>query len=113
MSKDYTRLYISEDVYYKLPEAEQEKFEWVERYRAEDRDDEWCDEVFKDWEDLFNFWGTDHSCYATGSVYEREYKSFTPTDEKEWMKLGQDVCAEKDLEGASCNPIRVKYWDEK
>ncbi len=112
MGRTDTKLYISEDVYYTLTEVEKEKFELEERYRAEDRDDEWCDEVFKDWEDLFDFWGTEHSCYACGSVYVREYKTFTPHDEKEWHKRGQDVCAKKDLEGASCNPIRVKYWDE-
>lgn len=112
MGRYDTKLYISEDVYFNLPEEEQEKFESGERYRAEDRDDEWCDEVFKNWEDLFNFWGTEDSCYATGFVYERTYKSFTPSDEKEWIKLGQEAVKDRENKDIPCNPIRVKYWDE-
>ena len=112
MGKYDTTLYISEDVYFKLPEEEQDKFDEYERYRAEDRDDEWCDEVFTGWEDLFNFWGTEHSCYAVGSCYERKFKTFTPEDDKYWKLKGQDVCSKMDLEGASCDPVREKYWDD-
>jgi len=113
MGKYDTTLYISEDVYYKLPEAEQEKFESFCRYRDDIKGDEWSDEVFEDEIDLMKFWGTEHSCYATGSCYERTYKKFTPEDEKYWKQKGQEICSKMDLEGAPCDPIRIRYRDRR
>tara|TARA_X000000368_G_scaffold63418_1_gene44919 strand:- start:2065 stop:2745 length:681 start_codon:yes stop_codon:yes gene_type:complete len=88
-----TTVYIGEDIYFAIPEEEQDKWDSFDRYRAEDRDDEWSDDLFNDWEDLFNFWGTEHSCYACGSVYERRYQGqLTEKERKDF----EDLASKKD-----------------
>ena len=113
MGKYDTTLYISEDVLYTLPDEEQDIFESFCRYRDDFKGDDWSDEIFEDECDLMKFWGTEHSCYATGSCYERTYKKFTPEDEKYWKQKGQEVCSKMDLEGAPCDPIRIRYRDKR
>ena len=100
-------LYISDDIYLALPKEEQEKFEWFARYSDDPKDDDWEDdnEIFYGVEDLMDFWGTEHCCYATGSVYKRYIKE---EEKEEWEEKGKAFTStQEDEPDAPCNPVRI------
>lgn len=101
---------ISEDLYFSLPEKEQETFEWVDRYRDDPKDDDWRDpnEIFATPEDLMAFFGTEHQCYATGSVYR---KRIDEKDEEEWIKKGKELTPPNldDEPDAPFDPVTFLY----
>jgi hypothetical protein len=73
-------IFIGEDLYAKLPEDEQETFDWFGRYHpgsvtqleeAMDEDGNWDDEVFQNLQEYEDFWGGDQS-EVSGDVYKKE-----------------------------------------
>ena len=80
-----------------LPDEEQEQFGLFDRYKdtwvAEQcealgvDDDGFRDDLFRSVDDLLEFWGTEDTCYAVGSIYARRYKDFTDEDEKFYQQL--------------------------
>ena len=78
-----TPLYISNDLYLKLPKEEQDKFELFARYKDDPKDDDWEDEnrIFWGVDDLMEFWGTEYCSNATGSVYK---KLISEEEVEEW-----------------------------
>ena len=87
-------------LYYNLPDEEQEQFGLFDRYKdtwvAEQcealgvDDDDFRDDLFRSLDDLLEFWGTEDTCEAVGSVYARRYRNFTEEDEKFYKKLVDD-----------------------
>ena len=126
--KDYREatLYIGEDLLWKLPEAEQEKFstfnrykpDWVAEVEQEVQDktqpnykyaETWedHDELFKDLSDYEDFWGDDQS-QTGGSVYSKDLGIFPITHQE---KLTKNLA--QFLEGVKGSQIRIKYlWEE-
>ena len=89
---------LGEGLYFNLPEKEQEQFGLFDRYKdtwvAEqcealgvDDDDDFRDDLFRSLDDLLEFWGTEDTCDAVGSIYARRYKDFTDEDEKFYQQL--------------------------
>ena len=76
------RLFICDDLYYKLLEVEQSKYEEFRRYKPNwigecidnDPDRDFSDDLFSSLDDYEDFWGDDFS-NTGGSVYVRELKS--------------------------------------
>ena len=111
----YARLFIGEDIYYNLPEEEQEKYERYERYKPDavgqimhdDRNNEFRDGCFDSISDYEDFWGDDFS-QTGGFVYVRNFNSFYLYSEEKWRKYFKQFS-----EGVTGNQIRVKLDGRK
>ena len=104
------RIFIGDDLYRKLPEVEQTKYEEWRRYKPDwigecidnDPDRDFSDELFNSLDEYEDFWGDDFS-NTGGSVYVREFSSFLPNAEDRWRKY-----FEKFSKGIKGNQIKVK-----
>ena len=116
-----THVYIGDDIYEKLPKAEQKKFKELDRYYKmcewaeymeldpetgeEVEYHEWGgDKCFKDIEDLRDFFGDDECWTISGTSYERKYEVFTGEEEKVYEDLSK--WCEKEGWG---NQLRIKH----
>ena len=106
-----TVVYVGEDLLWKLPDDEKNKFEAVERYKPDAINEQMndCEARGEDWKDPFgpfeslddyeDFWGGDWSGVG-GYVYKRVYDIFTGKDEKYFQELALE---------AEGNELRIKY----
>ena len=63
------------------------KKEWVDGVMEDEPDGEFRDDLFDSYEEYKDFWGTDDSEMAEGSVYAKKYDEFTDKDEAFYKEL--------------------------
>ena len=85
-----------------MPEKEREQFAnwmtykdtWIaeecEALGIEDTDD-YRDDLFRNLDDFLEFWGTEYTDEAVGSISARRYKNFTEEDEKFYQQLVENA----------------------
>ena len=89
------------DLYYCLPDEEQEQFGLFDRYKdtwifeqcealGVDTDD-FRDDLFRSLDDYMEFWGHEDLDCCVGAVYARRYKDFTDEDEKFYQQLVENA----------------------
>ena len=93
-------IFIGEDLYDKLPEDEQETFEFCARYKPdalqeqieyfESKDEEWSDEIFSELEDYEEFAGDDFS-EKMMDVYKKEFDSLSEEEIERFEMLSEET----------------------
>ena len=93
-------IFIGEDLYDKLPEDEQETFEFCARYKPdalqeqieyfESKDEEWSDEIFSELEDYEEFAGDDFS-EKMMDVYKKEFDSLSEDEIERFEMLSEET----------------------
>ena len=93
-------VFIGEDLYDKLPEDEQETFEFCARYKPdaleeqieyfESKDEEWSDEIFSELQDYEEFAGDDF-IEKMMDVYKKEFDNLTEDEMERFETLSEQV----------------------
>ena len=86
------QLIIGSFIYNKLPEKEQEKFRFYNRYNNLNISEWFGDNYFYDEDDLIDFWGVKNLKEINGCVYVREFDNLTRDEEKFWRSLSLNGC---------------------